>query len=164
MPAAVHIAGFIIAILGIWLVSNPPDAHARPKNSGLLLAILAGSGFGMFFILIGQVEHGKVFAPLVIAKITALILAIVILKTRREGIPSVGSNPIALLAGLLDAGGNVFYMLAKQYTRLDIAAVLASMYPAVTVILASIILKEKVSASQWRGVVLCVVAVALIGL
>jgi len=164
MPEAAQIAGFIIAILGIWFVSRPPDSHARANNTGLLLAILAGSGFGVFFILIGQVEHGRVFAPLVIAKITALILALVILKARREGIPSLGSNPIALLAGLFDAGGNVFYMLAKQYTRIDVAAVLASMYPSVTVILASIILHEKVSASQWRGVALCVAAIALIGL
>jgi drug/metabolite transporter (DMT)-like permease len=74
------------------------------------------------------------------------------------------SNPIAIFAGFFDAGGNVFFLLAKQFTRLDVAAVLASMYPAVTVILACVILREKVSASQWRGVILCVIAIALIGI
>ena len=71
---------------------------------------------------------------------------------------------MAAIAGLFDAGGNVFFMLAKQFTRLDVAAVLASMYPAVTVILAWWILKERVSSSQWWGVFLCVIAITLIGI
>jgi drug/metabolite transporter (DMT)-like permease len=72
------------------------------------------------------------------------------------------SNPVALLAGFLDAGGNALYMLARQYTREDIAVVLSSLYPAVNVLLAWMLFKEKVSRTQWFGVVLCVAAVALI--
>ncbi|HHO75325.1 MAG TPA: EamA/RhaT family transporter, partial [Deltaproteobacteria bacterium] len=71
--------------------------------------------------------------------------------------------PVALTAGLFDAGGNVFFLLAKQYTRLDVAAVLASMYPSVTVVLACLIQGEKVSTYQWQGIVLCIIAIALIG-
>jgi drug/metabolite transporter (DMT)-like permease len=63
---------------------------------------------------------------------------------------------------VLDTGGNIFYLLATQYTRLDIAALLSSFYPAGTVILASIILKEQVSSTQWAGMILCLLALTLI--
>jgi drug/metabolite transporter (DMT)-like permease len=62
----------------------------------------------------------------------------------------------------LDTGGNVFYLLATQFIRLDIAALLSSFYPAMTVILAGIILKEKVANTQWVGMILCLIALSLI--
>jgi drug/metabolite transporter (DMT)-like permease len=116
--------------------------HASRQE--LILAMIAGIGFGGFFILIAQVDKGLVFLPLVISKIAAIILAVTILLFRREKLPPIKGNPIALVTGLFDAGGNIFFMLAKQYTRLDVAAVLASMYPAITVILAWLVLREKV--------------------
>ncbi len=164
MPGIPRILGFIVAIYGIWCVSRPADTHPRGNGEGLILAVLAGMAFGWFFILIAQVEQGKVFAPLAFSKVASLILALVILRARGEGMPPLTSNPIAILAGFFDAGGNAFYMVARQFTRLDVAVVLASMYPAVTVILAYLILREKISASQWWGVGLCVTAITLISL
>jgi drug/metabolite transporter (DMT)-like permease len=152
-----------MAIMGIWLVSRPPGGQRHANRQELILAMIAGVGFGGFFILIVQVDKGLVFLPLVISKIAAIILAVSTLLFRRETLPSLRGNPIALVTGLFDAGGNIFFMLAKQYTRLDVAAVLASMYPAITVILAWMILKERVCTSQWQGVTLCIIAIALIG-
>lgn len=163
LPGLVQILGFIMAIMGIWLVSRPPGGQRHATKQELLLAMIAGIGFGCFFTLIAQVDKRLVFLPLVISKIAAIILAVTALFFRRESLPSMKGNSIALVTGLFDAGGNIFFMLAKQYTRLDVAAVLASMYPAITVILAWLIMREKVCASQWQGVVLCIIAIALIG-
>jgi drug/metabolite transporter (DMT)-like permease len=161
-PGVLKLAGFATAIAGIWFVSRPDGGHIPSDREALMHAVLAGIGFGLFFILIAQVEQGLVFAPLVCSKSAALALAAVVIFSRRERIPSLMSSPVAILAGVFDAGGNALYMLARQFTRLDAAAVLASMYPAVTVVLSCLILKERVSASQWRGVALCIVAIAMI--
>ena len=87
---------------------------------------------------------------------------LLLLGFRRERIPALKSNPLALLAGVLDGGGNVFYLLATQYTRLDVAAVLSSLYPVSTVILASRLTHEHISPRQWVGVFICLTAVVLI--
>lgn len=86
------------------------------------------------------------------------------LKINKVELPSLRFNRISLLAGVLDVGGNILFMLAKQITRLDTAVVLSSLYPASTVILTGIILKEKISLKQWVGVVFCLAAIVLITL
>jgi drug/metabolite transporter (DMT)-like permease len=85
-----------------------------------------------------------------------------LLLVRGVAIPAVTANPMALLAGVLDAGGNVLFLFARQHTRLDIAAVLSSFYPVATVVLARLILHERVTATQWVGAGVCLAAVALI--
>ena len=162
LPGAMRLAGFLLAFLGIWLVSKSSTTGDQALQQGVLLACLAGVGFGGFFILIAQAEPGKVFTLLVVARLVSLGIALLMLRVRRLPLPSPGSNPIALLAGVLDAGGNVFYLLARQFTRLDVAVVLSSLCPAVTVLLAHYISKQYVSRAQWMGVGLCLVAVALI--
>ncbi len=167
LPAANQMAGFAVAVPGIWLVSASGPAGkggqgvSRPE---LVLAVLAGLGFGGFFVFIGQVARGYIYTPLVIARSLTLLTGLLLILGRRLPLPSLVSNPVALLAGVLDAGGNIFYVLARQYTRLDVAAVLSSLYPAATVLLAWLVLHEHISRRQWIGAALCVVAVALIAL
>ena len=74
-----------------------------------------------------------------------LAAAVVILLIRRTPLPGLTSSPLGLLAGVLDAGGTAFYLLAQHYVRLDIAAVLSSLYPVATVILARVITREPVT-------------------
>jgi drug/metabolite transporter (DMT)-like permease len=126
------------------------------------LAFLSGIGFGGFFLFISFVGEGQVFMPILVARTMTLIISFIMLRLNRIPLPGLVSNPLALLAGLLDTGGNIFYLLATQFTRLDIAALLSSFYPASTVILASIILKEKVSRAQLAGIILCLLALTLI--
>jgi drug/metabolite transporter (DMT)-like permease len=128
----------------------------------LILAVLAGIGFGGFFVCIAQVEAGSLFAPLAVAKLAALAFGVVILILQRRPIPSPTGNPLALLAGVFDAGGNLFYLIAVHYIALAVAAVLSSMYPAATVILAMIVLRERVQGWQALGVILCLAAVILV--
>lgn len=162
-PGAADLAGMAIGIVGIWLVSQGgASSEDGKKYRGLLLGILAGMGFGGYFVLIAQVGSGPVFSPLVAAKLAAFAVALVAVAGERSSLPGVRENPIAPIAGVLDAAGNVLYLVAAQLTRLDFAAVLASMYPASTVVLSRVILHEGISRRQWAGGVMCLAAVALI--
>lgn len=159
-----RMAGFGLAFLGIWLLSQSTAGEKSVSRQGLLLAVLAGVGFGGFFILVAQANFGQVFTPLIITRSVTLLTGLLLVRVNRLPLPGLKSNPVALLAGLLDAGGNVFFVLAKQFTRLDVAAVLSSLYLALTVILASIVLKEKVTRGQWIGLVVCLAATVMITL
>jgi len=164
LPGALQLLGFIIAILGIWLVSGTSNKDPLAAREGLILAILAGIGFGGFLTLIAHLKSDLVFTPLIFAKSASLVLAIVLIRSRQLPIPTLSDSPVALLSGFLDAGGNILFLFATQYARLDIAAILSSLYPAGTVLLSILILKEKVGLNQWLGVSACVAAIILITL
>jgi drug/metabolite transporter (DMT)-like permease len=162
LPKATQMAGFALAFAGIWLVSRSPQAGERAFRQGMALAFLSGIGFGGFFICLAQVEPGQIFAPIFIARSVSLVIAWLMLRGMRLPLPGLWSNPVAILAGVLDTAGNVFFLLATQLTRLDVAAVLGSLYPAATVVLATVVLKEKVRLVQWAGAALCLVAIVFI--
>ncbi len=161
LPGLSQQLGFLLGLVGIWLVTQTSSTD-QGRRVGIGAAVLAGIGFGAFFVLIAQVENGIFFTPLVIAKGMSLLLALLLLAARRFSFPTPTANPLALLAGILDAGGNVFYLIAREYTRMDVAAVLSSMYPATTVILAALLLHERITRAQGIGVGICVGAIALI--
>lgn len=160
-PRPSQLAGFVTAMAGIWLVAAPAGS-IDVSRSGFRLALVAGLGFGGFLILIGQVPSGPVFVPAAVSRVTMLVAVVILLRRKGQSFPPLTSNPAALVAGLFDAAGNVFYLFAKQYTRLDVAAVLSSLYPVTTVLLAHVALKEPVSGIQWLGMAVCLAAVALI--
>ena len=161
-PSIERLIGFALAFLGIWLVSQTSLQDRGVSRQGFVLACVAGVGFGGFYIFIAQVERGLIFTPLIVSRGITFCTAILLLRFRRLPWISLTSNPMAFVAGVLDAGGNVFYLLAKQFTRLDVAAVLSSFYPASTVLLAYLVLKETMTRTQWLGVALCLGAIALI--
>ena len=162
LPSIPRMAGFFLALVGIWLVARPHPASLPGHGRGLILGIAAGSVFGGYFILIAQIPAGSVFLPLAVAKFSSIPLVLTILAAQRVRVPSPAQAPVALLAGVMDAVGNGFFLMARHYSRLDIAAVLASLYPAVTVLLARLVYKEVISRSQWLGLTLCLVAIGLI--
>jgi drug/metabolite transporter (DMT)-like permease len=160
-PSALQLAGFVLAALGIWLVASGADAGTS-RTAGLAAALIAGVGFGFFLILIAQVDEALVFAPLAVGRCATLLTALVLMVAARQGPPPMAAYPLASLAGILDAGGNVFYLMARQHVRLDVAAVLSSFYPVATVALSRLVLHERVSPSQWAGAIACLAAVGLI--
>ena len=161
LPGPLQLVGFVLALLAIALVSRPEGAKGRPE--GLGLALLAGCGFGCFFILISRVNAGSIFWPLAVARFTSVLFLLTVVVIRRQSmLPGKGVTLLILLAGVLDALGNTFFVLATHSGRLDVAAVLSSLYPAATVLLAALLLRERVTRIQAIGIVLALLAVPLI--
>jgi drug/metabolite transporter (DMT)-like permease len=152
--------GMGIGIAGIWLVTL--DRGSSREAHGLGLAILAGLGFGGFFLCVVQTDSRFVFSPLVIAKLSACLFALLVLLFHRTRLPAMRGNGPAFLAGALDGAGNAFYLLAARLTRPELAVVISAMAPVMTVILASVISKQKISGFQKLGVGLCLLAISLI--
>lgn len=161
-PGAPQLAGFGVAFLAVWLISRG-DSASKPRLRDIKLGLFAGVGFGVFFVIIGHTSEKAVLWPLAVARVTSLCtLALFALATRRRIIPPASQWPLLALTGILDTGGNVLYALAARAGRLDIAAVLSSLYPASTVLLARMLLKEQMVRMQLVGVVAALVAIVLI--
>ena len=163
-PAPIQMAGFAVAIPGIWLVTLTSSAKEEEPHNGFLLGTLAGISFGVYFIIIAQIGKGAVFGPLAVAKVSSCLLAVGLLAATGTRLPSFTGNPAAILAGVFDPVANAFYLISTAYTRMDVAVVLASLYPMGTVFLSRLVLKEHISRLQWAGVALCLAAIALITL
>jgi drug/metabolite transporter (DMT)-like permease len=166
LPGPLRLGGFVLALLAIALISRPEHA-AEGRPQGIGLAVLAGFGFGCFFVLISRVSPGATFWPLAVARLTSVVSLLVVMLLRRQqkqpmlsGVRRVA--PLVLLAGTLDATGNAFFVLAAHSGRLDVAAILSSLYPAATVLLAAVVLRERVTRIQTAGILLVLLAIPLI--
>jgi uncharacterized membrane protein len=163
LPDSLQLAGFGVALVGVWLLSRPEPLGGRP--AGLGMAVMAGLGFAGFFITLSQVGENAVFWPLVAGRVVPLaVMGAFALVTRRPLL--LNQSPLRLLAlsGTLDVAGNLFFLLAVQNGRLDITAVLGSLYPAVTAVLARLTIKEHLTRLQMLGLVAAVLAIVLITL
>ncbi len=161
LPSLLQLGGFVLALLAIALISRPERTKGRPEGIGL--ALLAGCGFGCFFILISRVSPSATFWPLAMARFTSVFFLLIVVRIRQQPVlPKMTVAPLVLLAGVLDAMGNAFFVLAAHTGRLDIAAVLSSLYPAATVLLAAILLRERVTRVQAVGILLALIAIPLI--
>lgn len=161
LPSPLQLGGFALALLAIGLISRPDGTEGSLRGIGL--ALIAGLGFGCFFILISRVSPGAIFWPLAAARFVSVALLLLALRLRRqEVLPGKAVAPLIALTGVLDAVGNAFFVLAAHSGRLDIAAILSALYPAATVLLAAIVLRERIQRIQATGVVLALLAIPLI--
>ena len=164
LPRLTQISGFAVALLAVWFLSAP-ESNSRIPKAEFGLSMIAGLGFGLFFICIGHVSNQGIFWPLVAARTASIsMMAMVLFIKKTRFIPPGNQIPCIALAGILDAAGNAFFALAAHTGRLDVSAVLASLYPATTVMLAWFLLKERLKGQQWAGVGAAVIALVLISM
>ncbi len=174
-PAAVQLCGFVLAAAAIWFIASSPGATPAPRRT-LLLAILAGAGFGFYFVSLRMAGAAGVVVPLALSRVASIAVCLVgILVLRVRASSSLGQEAPrvhlnrqavtwAVATAVLDTAGNLFYIAATRAGRLDIAAVLASLYPASTILLAAWLLRERPSVRQGVGMALALAAVVLITL
>ncbi len=163
-PGPVRAAGFALALLAIVLVSLVDDETTG--RGGLLLAIAAGACFGLYTACVGQVEVG-VFGPLFVSRATASAVVLAIVVARRTPVRSLAAEEPRLVrlivaVGILDLIGNATFLVAAQASGLALAAVLGSLYPVSTVILAAIVLREPIGRLHAVGIATAALATILI--
>ena len=162
LPRPLVLLGFALAVLGVWLVSRPADAKPIAPAK-LIMPILTGGCFGAFLIIISQLHSSAVFVPLVVARFASIgLLVALTLAQRQMTAPPTSAWPLIIGCGIMDALGNAFFVAAKHQGRLDVASALSSLYPASTVILAMIFLKERMNRWQAIGVALVLLAIPMI--
>jgi drug/metabolite transporter (DMT)-like permease len=159
LPGGIQVAGLLLGISALWFISRP-EGKVRPE--GLGLALLAGVGFGSFLVFIHQAGAGGVYWPMAAVLAVAFVVSAGILGLQQGRLPGLRVLPLVAVAGVLDTFGNVFFLLAGRHGRLDVAAVLSSLYPAVTVLLARVILRERITRLQAAGITAALIAVPLI--
>lgn len=162
LPRSIQLVGMVIALASVWILSARKNGSALVKKE-LVLSLAAGVGFGLFFVCIDQASETAIIRPLIAARVASVSLfGCIVLK--RGSISNVQKIqiPYIVLAGVLDASGNALFAMAASLGRLDISSVLASLYPASTVLLAGLFLKERLQFQQWIGVVTAVLALILI--
>jgi drug/metabolite transporter (DMT)-like permease len=168
LPGAFSIAGFMLAGIGIWLISRP-DGSAR-SYAGISMAALAGVGFAGFFICIDRAGYSSALWSAVHSRFASLVIVAVIVLFRRgwyRQIPTPlqpASAALALFAGCLDVSGTALFIRAEQTGRLDTAVVLSSLYPVITVVLARVVLHEHFNRWKTVGIFAALLAVPLIAL
>lgn len=166
-PSALACIGIGIALVAVVLVSREgrdedSTAH-RFTGKVAWLTLGAGLAFGLNFVLIDQAPPDARLWPLVFARLTAsLTILVVAAVSGNLRVPSGAPLRLALSAGVLDTVANVAVLLALQASLLSLTSVLVSLYPAGTVLLALVVLKERVTRWQAAGMVLAIAAVGLI--
>ena len=179
-PAALSLAGIALALPAIVAVSVPakkPAADATPPGkqgavtqerghrhaAGVALGLAAGAGFGLFFIGLNEAGSGSDLWPIVISQVAALVtVACLATATRDLGLPPAGARRLSLMTGAISAVGTTAFFLATHRGLLAITAVITSLYPATTILLARALSGERLTALRIIGLGLAAASVALI--
>lgn len=163
LPGPLTATGLAVGLGAIWLITHTP-AQGGPSTprSALLLGALAGTGFGAQLILFKMASHGGLLWTMTSARAAGSVAMVLVILARPPKAPWRGFWQSGILAGLLDTAGNLLYIRATQLGRLDVAAVVCSLYPAGTILLAALILRERPTLRQLAGMALALGAVMLL--
>jgi drug/metabolite transporter (DMT)-like permease len=171
-PGAMRLAGFALAGGAIWLIAAGDSPESTGESRGTMaLAVFAGVAFGVYFVALKLSNPLGLVMPMTIARVSSVVLC----SGALVGMGVFGEKETgaanwfagwgwACGVALLDTGGNVLFLAATQRGRLDVASVLASLYPAGTILLAAWYLKERPTRRQVVGMVAALAAVVMITL
>jgi drug/metabolite transporter (DMT)-like permease len=164
-PSRWSLGGFALAIVAIWLITRPEaagenDDKGRPK--GIAAAALAGVGFAGFFLCVHQAAGSPTWIAFIARAASFAATTVAVLVTRAPLILDRSSAALSAMAGFFDVSGSVLFIYASQHGRLDEAVVITSLYPAVTVLLARLFLKEHFSRWKFIGLLAALAAVPMI--
>jgi drug/metabolite transporter (DMT)-like permease len=183
IPTSLRIGGFVLAMAAIWLIAagpSPESEHAvdgsDPSESSratLVLALIGGIGFGIYFVALRLANPLGVVEPMAVARaaslVTCALLLVVVSVRARASAATPSKTKLTRMAvvwamgvALLDTGGNLLFIAATRTGRLDIAAVLSSLYPAGTILLAAWHLHERPTRRQLAGMAIAAAAVVMI--
>ncbi|HWH06479.1 MAG TPA: DMT family transporter [Gaiellaceae bacterium] len=161
-PSLLQFVGVLIALGGLALVSRSPGARATAVAAGVGLALIAAVGFGLYFVFLDEAASESVPWTVLVARLTSLALVLALVAASRTTLrPGPLLVPI-LAVGLCDVSANVLFALATTRGLLSIVSVLTSLYPAVTVALAAVVLRERVTGMQLAGAAAVLAGAALI--
>jgi drug/metabolite transporter (DMT)-like permease len=173
-PGVLRMIGFAVAGVAIWMIAAGPNPEATPADKGTLwLALVGGVGFGVYFVALKLAGTTGVIWPLATARIGSLSMCSLLLfgmmATRKagDGMKIWLTRKVVIWAAataLLDTSGNLLFIAATRAGRLDVASVLASLYPASTILMAAWMLRERPTRRQGLGMVAAAVAVVMITL
>jgi drug/metabolite transporter (DMT)-like permease len=164
LPGPAKYAGFGLALLAIWLISQEDGHHKKLHMhlADLRLPLLSGVCFGLYFILMHQGSRTATIWPMMAGRgAGSIVLFFFALVKGQLHWPDRRVAPLVLLNAAGDIAGNTFYILSGQVGRLDVAAVLGSLYPGTTVLLAGLFLHEKLNRLQWLGIAAALGAIIL---
>jgi len=163
-PSAWQLAGMACALVGVFLAAREPGRGGETRlAAGVGLAVLAAIGFGGYFPFMHAAGNADFWWASLIFRIasTSVILVAVAVRRPKLGVPGRVLPWLALI-GVGDMFGNLLYAAASASGLVSVTSVLASLYPIVTVVLARILLSERVARSQEAGIALTLAGVALI--
>jgi drug/metabolite transporter (DMT)-like permease len=173
-PGVLRMIGFAVAGVAIWMIAAGPNPEATPADKGTLwLALVGGVGFGVYFVALKLAGTTGVIWPLATARIGSLSMCSLLLfgmmATRKagDGMKIWLTRKVVIWAAataLLDTSGNLLFIAATRAGRLDVASVLASLYPASTILMAAWMLRERPTRRQGLGMAAAAVAVVMITL
>ena len=162
LPSLLAAAGIALAIVAVLLVSRVEDEGGG--RAGLREALIGGVAIGLFGVVLAQLSDGIVFGGLTVIRLIQVFgIAALVLVTRVPWRPTRSMLLPIVAIGVLDMLGNAFYLLAVQTGQLAIAATLSSLYPVTTVILATVLLGERVTRDHAVGIAVAALAIVCIG-
>jgi uncharacterized membrane protein len=163
-PSVWALIGVALALPAIALIAREhADRPQRLTRNVFVAALAAGLGFGLFFVALSRTSGQSGLWPLVGARVASVaLLSLVLLAVHRPPRLAPRARPLTIAAGLLDTTANAVYLAAATRGLLSLVAVIAALYPASTVVLARVVLGERIERTQVGGFVLAAIAVGLV--